>query len=98
MTGVGVRHDKAALSSECKPHPATAPAGSNWSNRFTAAACGGIRLKDLSCVACATALGFPVADGSFATPSLDDWLSTTGRALPAIHMNTISAPVTHHRS
>jgi len=29
---VGVRRDKAALSSGCKPHPATAPAGSNWSS------------------------------------------------------------------
>jgi hypothetical protein len=29
---VGVRRDKAALSSGCKPHPATAPAGSNRSS------------------------------------------------------------------
>jgi hypothetical protein len=28
----GVRRDKAALSSGCKAHPATAPAGSNRSN------------------------------------------------------------------
>jgi len=28
----GVRRDKAALSSGCKPHPATAPAGSNRSS------------------------------------------------------------------
>jgi len=28
MTGVDVRRDKAALSSGCKPRPATAPAGS----------------------------------------------------------------------
>jgi hypothetical protein len=28
---LGVRRDKAALSSGCKPHPATAPAGSNRS-------------------------------------------------------------------
>jgi hypothetical protein len=28
---MGVRRDKAALSSGCKPHPATAPAGSNRS-------------------------------------------------------------------
>ena len=28
-SGMGVRRDKAALSSGCKPHPATAPAGSN---------------------------------------------------------------------
>ena len=32
MTGLGVRRDKAALSSGCKPHPATAPAGSNRSS------------------------------------------------------------------
>jgi hypothetical protein len=31
-SAVGVRHDKAALSSGCKPHPATAPAGSNRSS------------------------------------------------------------------
>ena len=31
MTAQGVRRDKAALSSGCKPHPATAPAGSNRS-------------------------------------------------------------------
>jgi RNA-directed DNA polymerase len=29
---VGVRRDKAALSSGCEPHPATAPAGSNRSS------------------------------------------------------------------
>ena len=28
----GVRREKAALSSGCKPHPATAPAGSNRSS------------------------------------------------------------------
>ena len=28
MSELGVRRDKAALSSGCKPHPATAPAGS----------------------------------------------------------------------
>jgi hypothetical protein len=28
----GVRRDKAALSSGCKPHPANAPAGSNRSS------------------------------------------------------------------
>jgi hypothetical protein len=32
MTAVGVRRDKAALSSGCEPHPATAPAGSNRSS------------------------------------------------------------------
>src|SRR5438128_9283805 len=32
LTGaLGVRREKAALSSGCKPHPATAPAGSNRS-------------------------------------------------------------------
>ena len=31
-SGVGVRRDKAALSSGCKSHPATAPAGSNRSS------------------------------------------------------------------
>jgi hypothetical protein len=31
MAGKGVRRDKAVLSSGCKPHPATAPAGSNRS-------------------------------------------------------------------
>ena len=29
---LGVRREKAALSSGCKPHPATAPAGSNRSS------------------------------------------------------------------
>src|SRR5467141_3419915 len=33
MSLLGVRRDKAALSSGCKPHPATAPAGSNRSSR-----------------------------------------------------------------
>jgi hypothetical protein len=32
MSALGVRRDKAALSSGCKPHPATAPAGSNRSS------------------------------------------------------------------
>jgi hypothetical protein len=32
MSEVGVRRDKAALSSGCEPHPATAPAGSNRSS------------------------------------------------------------------
>jgi hypothetical protein len=32
MAASGVRRDKAALSSGCKPHPATAPAGSNRSS------------------------------------------------------------------
>jgi hypothetical protein len=32
MSAVGVRRDKAALSSGCKSHPATAPAGSNRSS------------------------------------------------------------------
>src|SRR5262249_34042773 len=32
MTAQGVRRAKAALSSGCKPHPATAPAGSNRSS------------------------------------------------------------------
>jgi hypothetical protein len=32
MSELGVRRDKAALSSGCKPHPATAPAGSNRSS------------------------------------------------------------------
>ena len=31
-SAVGVRRDKAALSSGCEPHPATAPAGSNRSS------------------------------------------------------------------
>ena len=31
-SAVGVRRAKAALSSGCKPHPATAPAGSNRSS------------------------------------------------------------------
>ncbi len=33
MTAVGVRRDKAALSSGCKSHPAAAPAGSNRSSQ-----------------------------------------------------------------
>ena len=32
MSDMGVRRDKAALSSGCKPHPATAPTGSNRSS------------------------------------------------------------------
>jgi hypothetical protein len=32
MSEKGVRRDKAALSSGCEPHPATAPAGSNRSS------------------------------------------------------------------
>src|SRR5450756_2642159 len=32
MSANGVRREKAALSSGCKPHPATAPAGSNRSS------------------------------------------------------------------
>jgi hypothetical protein len=32
MSEMGVRRDKAALSSGCKSHPATAPAGSNRSS------------------------------------------------------------------
>jgi hypothetical protein len=32
MSVNGVRREKAALSSGCKPHPATAPAGSNRSS------------------------------------------------------------------
>jgi hypothetical protein len=32
MSACPVRRDKAALSSGCKPHPATAPAGSNRSS------------------------------------------------------------------
>ena len=32
MSVSGVRRDKAALSSGCKSHPATAPAGSNRSS------------------------------------------------------------------
>jgi hypothetical protein len=32
MSATGVRRDKAALSSGCKPHPAIAPAGSNRSS------------------------------------------------------------------
>ena len=32
MSALGVRREKAALSSGCKPHPATAPAGSNRSS------------------------------------------------------------------
>jgi AcrB/AcrD/AcrF family protein len=32
MTAIGVRREKAALSSGCKSHPATAPAGSNRSS------------------------------------------------------------------
>ena len=31
-SGSGVRREKAALSSGCKPHPAIAPAGSNRSS------------------------------------------------------------------
>src|SRR5260370_21584045 len=33
MSASGVRRDKAALSSGCKSHPATAPAGSNRSSQ-----------------------------------------------------------------
>jgi negative regulator of sigma E activity len=33
MTALGVRRDKAAFSSGCKPHPATAPAESNRSSQ-----------------------------------------------------------------
>jgi hypothetical protein len=32
MSAAGVRRDKAALSSGCEAHPATAPAGSNRSS------------------------------------------------------------------
>ena len=32
MSEIGVRRGKAAFSSGCKPHPATAPAGSNRSS------------------------------------------------------------------
>jgi len=32
MSAMGVRRDKAAFSSGCKAHPATAPAGSNRSS------------------------------------------------------------------
>ena len=32
MSAMGVRRDKAALSSGCKSHPANAPAGSNRSS------------------------------------------------------------------
>ena len=32
MSQMGVHREKAALSSGCKPHPATAPAGSNRSS------------------------------------------------------------------
>ena len=32
LSDFGVRRDKAAFSSGCKPHPATAPAGSNRSS------------------------------------------------------------------
>ena len=32
MSLIGVRREKAALSSGCKSHPATAPAGSNRSS------------------------------------------------------------------
>ncbi len=32
MSELGVRRDKAALSSGCKAHPANAPAGSNRSS------------------------------------------------------------------
>jgi hypothetical protein len=32
MSGLGVRREKAALSSGCKTHPAAAPAGSNRSS------------------------------------------------------------------
>jgi hypothetical protein len=32
VSALGVRRDKAALSSGCKSHPATAPAGSNRSS------------------------------------------------------------------
>src|SRR5260370_38083921 len=35
MAAHGVRRDKAALSSGCKPHPAIAPAGSNRSMEVT---------------------------------------------------------------
>src|SRR5215470_14448878 len=39
-TASGVRRDKAALSSGCKSHPATAPAGSNRSS------CGGNEMAE----------------------------------------------------
>ena len=32
LSAFGVRREKAAFSSGCKPHPATAPAGSNRSS------------------------------------------------------------------
>jgi hypothetical protein len=32
MSAIGVRREKVALSSGCKPHPATAPAGGNRSS------------------------------------------------------------------
>jgi hypothetical protein len=40
MSEDGVRRDKAALSSGCKSHPATAPAGSNRSS------CGGDEIAE----------------------------------------------------
>jgi len=43
MANLGVRRDKAALSSGCKSHPATAPAGSNRSSY------GGMQVKDCDC-------------------------------------------------
>src|SRR6266478_9981467 len=40
MSVVGVRRAKAALSSGCKPHPATAPAGSNRSSHVSGSMSG----------------------------------------------------------
>jgi hypothetical protein len=40
ITALGVRRDKAALSSGCKSHPARAPAGSNRSSYGVAEAFG----------------------------------------------------------
>src|SRR6202035_6107495 len=58
MTAVGVRRDKAALSSWCKPHPTTAPAGSNRSrhggDEMSEAFGSGSRIGDRASVQAAT--------------------------------------------
>jgi 2,4-dienoyl-CoA reductase-like NADH-dependent reductase (Old Yellow Enzyme family) len=66
MSVVGVRRDKAALSSGCEPHPATAPAGSNRSSH------GGNEVAE---VIAAGADIITFGRGALATPDLPNRLA-----------------------
>jgi hypothetical protein len=81
MSVKGVRRDKAALSSGWKPHPATAPAGSNRSSHGGNEVAEAFDYRDSSQLL----ISFAVAITSSAMGGVKRWMPIGGKWLADLH-------------